>query len=218
MFCYLCNVSRRFPIFIGPSESRNLLLNTHNQDNQLLHQIAKGNENAFRQLFDQYRDLIYSFTFHLTQSEIIAKDVVQDIFVKIWTNRHTLDQIVSIKAWIIRLTRNHVLNALKRKAHEQALLREISTTITDQHHITEETVQYRELEKQLQQAIALLPPQQQRCYLLSRDAGMKHDEIAGTLGISQETVKKHIMAAIQSIKKHLTRSGNMLPEFFVFFL
>lgn len=190
----------------------------HHQDNQLLHQIAKGDETAFRQLFDQYRDLIYSFSYQLTQSDIIAKDVVQDIFVKIWTTRSTLDQIVSIRAWMLRLTRNHVLNGLKRKAHEEALLREIRAGLSDNHQPAEEALQYRELEKQLQQAIAQLPPQQQRCYLLSRDEGMKHDEIAGTLGISQETVKKHIMAAIQSIKKYLTRSGNLLPEFFLFFL
>lgn len=193
-------------------------MSNHHQDNQLLHQIAKGDETAFRQLFDQYRDLIYSFSYQLTQSEIIAKDVVQDIFVKIWTTRSTLDQIVSIRAWMLRLTRNHLLNGLKRKAHEEALLREIRAGLSDNHQPTEDALQYRELEKQLQLAIAALPPQQQRCYLLSRDEGMKHDEIAGTLGISQETVKKHIMAAVQSIKKKLTRSGNLLPEFFLFFL
>lgn len=193
-------------------------MNTHNQDKQLLHQIAQGDENAFRQLFDQYRDLIFSFSFHLTQSEIIAKDVVQDIFVKLWTNRQSLDQIENIRAWILRLTRNHVLNGLKRKAHEEALLREIKAGLAEDHHFTENELQYRELEKQLQQAITQLPPQQQRCYLLSRDAGLKHDEIARELGISAETVKKHIMAAIQSIKKHLTRSGNLLPQFFLFFL
>jgi len=193
-------------------------LSTHNQDNQLLQNIAQGDESAFRQLFDQYRDLIYSFSYHLTQSDIIAKDVVQDIFVKIWTTRSTLDQIVSIRAWMLRLTRNHVLNGLKRKAHEEALLREIGSKLSHPLQPTEEAVQYRELEKQLQQAISNLPPQQQRCYRLSRDAGMKHDEIANTLGISQETVKKHIMAAIQSIKKHLTHSGNLLPEFFLFLL
>ncbi len=117
---------------------------------------------------------------------------------------------------MLRLTRNHVLNGLKRKAHEDALLREIRAGLSDNHQPTEEAVQYRELEKQLQQAIARLPPQQQRCYLLSRDEGMKHEEIAVSLGISQETVKKHIMAAIQSIKKYLTRNGNLLPEFFLF--
>ncbi|WP_164735428.1 RNA polymerase sigma factor [Pseudoflavitalea rhizosphaerae] len=193
-------------------------MSTYNQDNQLLLRIAKGDETAFRQLFDQYRDLIYSFSFHLTQSDIIAKDVVQDIFVKIWTTRSTLDQIASIRAWMLRLTRNHVLNGLKRKAHEEALLRQIGSKLSHSLQPIEEAIQYRELEKQLQQAIAQLPPQQQRCYLLSRDAGMKHDEIANTLDISQETVKKHIMAAIRSIKKHLSRSGNLLPEFFLFFL
>jgi RNA polymerase sigma-70 factor (family 1) len=193
-------------------------LSNHHQDNQLLHQIAQGDETAFRQLYDQYRDLIYSFSYQLTRSDIIAKDVVQDIFVKIWTTRSTLDQIVSIRAWMLRLTRNHVLNGLKRKAHEEALLRKIRAGLSDNHQPTEEAVQYRELERQLQQAITRLPHQQQRCYLLSRDEGMKHDEIALSLGISQETVKKHIMAAIQSIKKYLTRNGNLLPEFFLFFL
>lgn len=190
---------------------------THNQNNELLTLIAQGDEKAFRELFDQYSQLIYSFAYHLTDSDIIAKDVVQEIFIRIWTNRHTLDQIVNIRAWILRLTRNHVLNGLKRKAHETVLLREIKAGLSENHHQTDETIQYRELELLLNQAVAQLPPQQQKVYQLSRNAGLRHDEIAALLNISQETVKKHIMAALLSIRKYLERKGKLRPGSFAIF-
>ncbi|NML21485.1 RNA polymerase sigma-70 factor [Pseudoflavitalea sp. G-6-1-2] len=192
-------------------------MDTHNQNNELLTLISQSDEKAFRELFDQYSQLIFSFAYHLTDSDIIAKDVVQEIFIRIWTNRHTLDQIVNIRAWILRLTRNHVLNGLKRKAHETMLLREIKAGLTEDHHPTDEAIQYRELETLLQQAIAQLPPQQQKVYQLSRNAGMKHDEIATALNISPETVKKHIMAALLSIRKYLEKREQLPPRMFAIF-
>lgn len=186
-------------------------MNTRYNDKQLLTLIAQGDEHAFRQLFDQYRNFIYFFALRLTESDLIAKDVVQEVFIKLWLQRTSLTEVISLKAWIYRLTRNHVLNGLKRKAHETALLNEIRQTLPETHEPTAETILYRELERLLQEAVQQLPAQQQKAYTLSRGEGLKHDEIAGQLQISSETVKKHIMAAVQSIRAYLSRHGNLLP-------
>ena len=186
-------------------------MNTQQHEKELLLRIAQGDERAFRQLFDQYRDFIYFFAVRLTESDLIAKDVVQEVFIKLWLQRQSLTEVISLRAWIYRLTRNHVLNGLKRRAHEISLLREIGLTIPEHNDPTAETVQYRELEKLLQQAVQQLPAQQQKAYHLSRGEGLKHDEIAARLHISSETVKKHIMAAMQSIREYLRKHGSLLP-------
>jgi len=177
-------------------------------EENLLRQISDGDEHAFRVLFDQYRDFIYSFALHITNSELIAKDIVQDIFIKIWMQRHTLHEISNIKGYMHRLTRNHALNGLKRKAHELSLLQTLPVAAS--LHTTEETLLYRELERLLDKAVSLLPPQQQRVYQLSRKEGLTHAEIADRLHISTETVKKHLMAALRSIRIYLQQHGSGL--------
>lgn len=162
---------------------------------------------AFRQLFDLYHAFIYSFAYKMTASEQIAKDIVQEVMVKVWINRHTLTEIENLAAYINRITRNLILNGLKRRAHESLLLREMIPANLARNS-TEETTLHRELEHLLHKALTQLPPQQQRVYRMSRIEGLRHEEIASQLNISRETVKKHMMAALRAMKDYLRQHGS----------
>lgn len=180
------------------------------QDTTLLHLLSQGDETAFRRLFDTYHQFIYSFALRMTDSEAISRDVVQDVFVKIWLNRQELTAIQHLPGYINRLTRNHVLNGMKRKALETGLLKDLGTPFSAAGNDPEEQAQFRELEALLARAINLLPERQQQVYKLSRQDGLKHEEIAAQLQISRETVKKHIMAALLHIRNYLRDNGRTL--------
>ncbi|CAL1516455.1 RNA polymerase sigma-70 factor [Chitinophaga sp. MM2321] len=185
----------------------------HDKDNLdservLLQRIAEGDGNAFRQLFDQYRDFIYSFALRMTESDTISKDVVQEVFIKIWLQRETLSSLHNLPAYINRLTRNHVLNGIKRKAFETTLLKDLHAGEPDiKRNTPEETLLNKELENLMSRAINHLPKQQQKVYRMSRMDGLKHEEIARELQISRETVKKHMMAAILSMQHYIRIHG-----------
>ena len=178
-------------------------------ERQWLEQLARGEESAFRLLFDRYHPFIYSFALRMTASDPIAKDVVQDVMIKIWVNRQTLHTIDNLPAYINRMTRNQVLNGMKRKAHEESLIRELHPYRED-HSPTEEAAIGKELEQLLHKAIGQLPTQQQKVYRMSRIDGRKHEDIANELNISRETVKKHMMAALRSVKQYLENNGNTI--------
>lgn len=178
-------------------------------ERQWLEQLARGEESAFRLLFDRYHPFIYSFALRMTTSDPIAKDVVQDVMIKIWINRQTLHTIDNLPAYINRMTRNQVLNGMKRKAHEESLIRELHPGRED-HNPTEEAALGKELEQLLHKAIGQLPAQQQKVYRMSRIEGLKHEDIANELNISRETVKKHMMAALRSVKQYLEENGNTI--------
>ncbi|ASZ12028.1 RNA polymerase sigma-70 factor [Chitinophaga pendula] len=180
-----------------------------NTQQQWLQQLARGEDMAFRQLFDLYHAFIFSFAYKMTASEQIAKDIVQEVMIKVWINRHTLTEIENLPAYINRITRNLVLNGLKRRAHESLLLREIIPA-NPARNSTEETTLHRELEHLLHKALTQLPPQQQRVYRMSRIEGLHHEEIASKLNISKETVKKHMMAALRTLKDHLRQHGSTI--------
>lgn len=186
------------------------MYDTTAHDAALLQQLSQGDESAFRRLFDAYHPFIYSFALRMTDSAPIAKDVVQDIFIKIWLMREEMPSVQNLPAYINRLTRNHVLNGMKRKAMEASLLKDLGGQLDVRHNDTEERSQARELETLLEKAVLQLPAQQQKVYRLSRGEGLKHEEIAAQLGISRETVKKHMMAALVTVRRFLQENGRMI--------
>lgn len=177
-------------------------------DPEWLMRLSEGDEAAFSSLFSRYHDFIYSFAARMTGSGAIAEDVVQEVFLKVWLNRADLPQVQNLGGYINRLTRNHVLNGIKRMAHENTLLQNIPP-VTGNLPLPDAGAEMRELSALIDQALHRLPPQQQRVYQLSRTEGRKHEEIAAILGISRETVKKHMMAALKSIRTYLSRHGRM---------
>lgn len=186
-------------------------------DPEWLIRLSKGDESAFRGLFSRYHDFIYSFAERMTGSGAVAQDVVQDVFIKLWLHRSELPQVQNLGGYINRLTRNHVLNGMKRMAHEAAILQDIHPTIGTQPALPDASAEARELESLLNAALGQLPPQQLRVYRMSRQEGLKHEEIAAALGISRETVKKHMMAALQNIRGYLLRH-HKFPAFIAAFL
>ena len=168
---------------------------------ELLSQISIGNESAFRQLFDSYHHKIYSFSFYLTHSATLAKDITQDIFIKVWMNREQLSSVEHFEAWLKTVVRNHTYNYLHRLATERLVLKKIEQQKSGTASQAENEWLTREYDRLLAQAIAQLSEQQQKVFLLSRREGMKHEAIACVLGLSVNTVKNHMKAALQSIRR-----------------
>ena len=169
-------------------------------EKELLTRLTNGDEPAFRRLFDLYHQRVYSFAFFLTHSEILAEEIVQEVFIKIWMNREKFTEINYFASWLRTVVRNQAYTYLRRIAHEKLILQELSHTSP---HSTETEVLDREYSLLLQQAIEQLPPQQKKVYLLSRKDGLKNDAISAEMGISVNTVKNHLKAALKSIRSFL---------------
>jgi RNA polymerase sigma factor (sigma-70 family) len=76
---------------------------------------------------------------------------------------------------------------------------------------TEYLVRHHECQQLLQQAIALLPPQQKQVYLLAKEEGLSHEKIAEQMALSKLTVKTHMAKALQSIRRYLNAQLNSFP-------
>lgn len=173
-------------------------------DRNLLEQIAVGDQTAFRILFNTYSSHVFGYALKLTHSQSQAEEIVQDVFMKIWINRSTIQEIQNIEAWLITITRNHTFNALKRIAIEEAAKSRLSKKLEEAHHETEETVNFRESQTILNNAIDRLPPQQRLVYSLCHEEGLKYEEVAQRLKISRLTVKTHMQQALRTLKAHFS--------------
>jgi len=167
---------------------------------ELLGLISEGNEHAFRKIFNHYSDRLYTYAFRITDNEELAEEIVMDAFMKIWCNREELAMVNRFDSYLYAIVRNHAFTAIKRRAHESLIINQLSLTKTEYQDCTEDTIVYNEYQHILSNAVNQLPPQQRLVYSLSRDEGLKYDEIADQLNLSKNTVKAHLKKALCTLR------------------
>jgi RNA polymerase sigma-70 factor (family 1) len=169
---------------------------------ELFLSIANGDEAAFCSLFNQYKQPIYSYSFHFTHSAFFAEEITQEVFMKTWISREKLPELENFDAWIMTVTRNSCFNYLKKTANELKLKKKLSDEETDSTGNIDQYIFEKENQYLLAQALELLSPQQRLVFTLNRDKGLKNHEIAEQLNLSPNTVKTHMVSAIRRIREY----------------
>jgi RNA polymerase sigma-70 factor (family 1) len=187
-----------------------LLQDSTNNIKALLLRVSEGDEYAFGEIFKAHCHQLGEFILRITESEQLAEEIVQDVFLKIWLNRRSLAEIDCFKAYLYVMARNHAFNCLKQIAREKSRKKEWVNTVL--HHAVNNFWEPAGTDtgKLIDEAVELLPPQQNKVYLLSRYEGLRQEEIASKLNISLETVKKHMVLALRFLKNHLRTHTNFL--------
>ncbi|HRE51215.1 MAG TPA: RNA polymerase sigma-70 factor [Flavitalea sp.] len=173
------------------------------EEKDLLRQVAEGNEVAFRQLYDRYKNQAYSFALGITRSTQVAKEIVQESFIKLWLHRKALQNIKQFESWFFVICRNLCYDALRKMALDYKIRLVYEKQAEYQVITADEIVIDRENRELIHAAISQLPEQQRRVYMLSREAGLTYEEIAVELNISRNTVKEHLRRAVAAIKAYL---------------
>ncbi|MCW3467727.1 RNA polymerase sigma-70 factor [Chitinophaga nivalis] len=181
----------------------------NNDDKLICEQIIQGNQQAFRLLYQRYRNLVYGYTIKLTTAADVAEEAVQEIFMKIWINRATLDPARSLEAYLYKSTRNFVFNYLKKALHDEKIRRHFFESTPQTAVPTDKILLVKELEIIRSRAISSLPPQRQLIFRLSRINGLSNQEIAVQLGISGNTVKDQLVKASKAIKVYMIKHAEL---------
>ena len=171
-------------------------------EQKLIQLVAQSDEIAFGQLFDHYRNKIYTVALNLTHSTTVAEEIVEDVFLKVWSRRSTLNEIGNFNAYIYVIARNETYKILKQigKNYKVVLLAEMDACLIDNR--TDEYLISKEMTSLLQKAIDRLPHQQKQVYKLIKDGDLKRGEVAELLQIQPETVKFHLAQAMKNIRAY----------------
>jgi RNA polymerase sigma-70 factor (ECF subfamily) len=132
-----------------------------------------------------------------------SKDVVQDVFFKIWEKRQEL-QITSVRAYLHQATRNRVLNAIRSMKTDDQFYERLAAVTMDM--LTENNTLLRENETLINQLIETLPDDCRETFRLSRKENLSYKEIAAKQQISEKTVEKRISKAL----KHFRANSHLL--------
>lgn len=180
-------------------------------DRELVIELRRGNRMGFKKIFDRYHEKLLLYTVAIVKSNGNGRDIVQETFIRLWTNREKLDPDQSLSGYLHTIARNLSLNHLKRAGYDQELKKQIwkRIKINQEQNATEEHLFAEESRYLVQKAVDRLPPRRQLIYQLSREKGMTHNEIAKKLDISKNTVKNQLVSSLKEIKIFLERYSDV---------
>jgi RNA polymerase sigma-70 factor (ECF subfamily) len=180
------------------------------QNSNWLTGLIQGDKDIFQKLYFEFYPKLYHFSFDLVKNSEIARDIVNETFVKLWETKNELRSDSNLEAYLITIARNKCFNFLK---HKKIILQfqEIKTANSAELNLWEQvftdnsfsTLDYEILKKKVDSAISNLPEQCRNVFLLSRFKRKKYSEIAAILKISQKTVEAHISLALKRLRDEL---------------
>ncbi len=157
---------------------------------------------------------LHAYAYTIIKDDIMAEEMVQNVFYKLWKNRENIQVHESLTAYLYRSVYNECLNYLKhlkvKTAYQSHAARNMEHT-----HNSSERIKLRDLQAQLHSALKELPEQCRTIFQLSRFEELKYLEIAERLGISVKTVENQMGKALRLLRLKL---ADFLPIICLLFL
>ncbi|MBO9732511.1 MAG: sigma-70 family RNA polymerase sigma factor [Chitinophaga sp.] len=176
----------------------------HANEKALLLSVAAGDERSFQVLVQQYWPQVYGTALRLTRSPEQAKDLSQDIFVKLWNSREKLPEVENTGTFIYVCARNLIMDHVRKKVlHTDNLDMLTDHLATVSFSDAQSSLEYKELEKMLLAAIEELPEKVKQVFVLHRFNGLSHVQISQQLNISVVSSQTYIVRALRSIREYL---------------
>lgn len=184
----------------------------HELEELLIKKLRKGDERAFRLLYDRHYVLLCRFANQLLNNAALAEEVVDDVIFYLWEHRQEVEIRYSIRAYLMRAVRNRCLNELQLQSHREELhissfLSPESMDFLDSLFVDNKQplgmLLEQELEEELKRSIDELPLECRKVFYKSHFEQKKYEEIATELGISVNTVKYHIKNALAFLQRRL---------------
>jgi RNA polymerase sigma-70 factor (ECF subfamily) len=175
----------------------------------LQHDIAvAGSEQAFLQLYRHFSPFLKKFAYSICSNQEDAEEIIEDVFVRIWVKRKTLDQIENLKLYLYVATRNFSLNYCRSKRGiQQFTIDQMTIELLDLNPDPLEKLIQSERKETLNNAIENLPHRCKIIFKLVKIDGLKQKEVADLLDLNIKTIENQISIAIkklgQTISSHL---------------
>jgi RNA polymerase sigma-70 factor (ECF subfamily) len=143
----------------------------------------------------------------MIRNQLMAQEVTQEIFIKIWRHRESLSAVEQPEAYLLTIAARHTLDQIKKSLNESKMLQRLSARSASTHTDPEELLLLKDTEEMIQRAVDRLPPQQKAVYTLSRQQHLSYEEIGVELNISPSTVRNHLVKALAAIRIYLEQDN-----------
>ncbi len=161
-------------------------------------------QESFTNFFDYYYSRMIQFATIIAKSEILAEEIVLDVFLKIWEQKKAIDSIGNIETYLFVSVRNTAINTLKKdqKFHFD-MLGDAHIQLADYKPSADNLLIEHEMLEALNDAVNQLPAKCKIIFKLMREDGLNRNEVAQILNVSVKTVDNQVIIAVRKIAEQL---------------
>ncbi|MCD6658560.1 MAG: RNA polymerase sigma-70 factor [Lentimicrobium sp.] len=169
----------------------------------LLGKLKKDDQSAFSVVFTQYYSDLVRFSFKFTNDLNISEEIVQDVFLRLWENRSSLEIHTSLKSYLLKNVQNRSIDSLRHTGITNQYVSMVLNNVIATQNDTENYVFFSELQANYNNALKKIPVQYADVFRMSRMEGLKYQEIADVLGVSVRTVEVRLSKALVILREEL---------------
>ncbi|SHJ70002.1 RNA polymerase sigma-70 factor [Pseudozobellia thermophila] len=175
-------------------------MKTTQDDIQLLCGLYEGKEASFRAIYDKYFESLFLYAMKVLNDRIVCEDIVQDIFVSLWTKRREA-KITSLKPYLFQAVKYQIFNYFRNNKFSREDLTRLNIVDVSMNVI--QKLEYSELDQMIRDTVVKLPKRCRHIFVLSRYHHKSNKEIAEELEISVQAVKNQISKALAFLRNNL---------------
>ncbi len=164
-------------------------------DELLVKAIVNNDHTAFKNLYYKYFQMLIRFAWYRLHSMETARDLVQEVFYRVWIKRQNLDPDKSIKAYLYKSLNNLIINHSKLSSSKTSSIEDLK----NEKSLSNKNFQ--DFNIDIQTSMQKLPEKLKTVFILSRIEGYKYTEIAEICGISIKAVEKRMSKTFNILRK-----------------
>jgi len=176
----------------------------------MLLRLSEGDGAAFELIYNYYQPKLFLYIFPFTRnSKEETEEVIQDVFVKLWTRREALPAIENFAKYLFRMARNQFLDLQKKRKNYEGAISGLPKKENEFRSPIHDNIIFNEYSAVAKLAIDSLSPQRRKIFLLRYESDMSIDEICETLKIARSSAKNQLYEAVRQVKDYLQKRGGL---------
>jgi len=191
------------------NSTKSILKEQSVEDDALVARFQKGEISAFDKLMTRYQGRIYNLTYSVVGNREDALDLSQEAFLRAFRALGRFERKSAFYSWLYRIAMNLCIDFLRSRSHippislDSEKMQLPHNAIPSRQPSPAKLVERKELQQQINTAVAMLSPMQKKVFTLRHWNGMQIKEIANVIGRSEGTVKAHLFHAARNLRQRL---------------
>jgi RNA polymerase sigma-70 factor (ECF subfamily) len=171
---------------------------------RLIAHLRSGDAAAFERVYRSYVVALCQLAYSYVRSRDAAEDIVQELFTRLWANRHDFQPEHGLRGYLFGAVRNRALNALRDDATASRASATLSCSAPAVSDAADAELMASDLEAAIQSTVEGMPPRCREVFLLLRTQALSYAEVAVILGIAPKTVEVHMGRALAILRARLS--------------
>ncbi len=188
-------------------ENKFLMMEVNICEQTLIHEMMNGSQKAFDSIYKMYAKRLYAFCLQYTKIPEDAEEIVEDVFVKLWTNKDTIRQEETLRSLLFTMAKNKLINAYRSRLNSPSYENYVAYSSEMSEDSASDHLEYEEFLQQLNNALKKLPKTQQNVIKLSKFQQLSNKEIAERLSLSEQTVKNQMSLGLKLLREELKNAS-----------